>query len=175
MSLSRGFKCIVVALALMVSAAAQTPDVKTPDIKLPDTAPGKTLTEWLAMCKAPNVEQMTKWNTAHVAEEIFKFAPADRLAKDDFKDCSESGGYRVVEVTETKPDHVTALVVAGKTDSWYDLTMVLFKQRQSRRASGWGLQPPSEATLPKDLSDRDDSDINAHADKLAKAGFYQGS
>jgi hypothetical protein len=26
---------------------------QTPDVKLPDTAPGKTLTEWLAMCKAP--------------------------------------------------------------------------------------------------------------------------
>ena len=169
-----GFKCIVVALALMVSVAAQTPDVKPPDIKLPDTAPGKTLTEWLAMCKSPNMEQMTKWNTAHVAEEIFKFAPADRLAKDDFKDCSESGGYRVVEVTETKPDRVTALVVAGKTDSWYDLTMVLDKQD---KIIGVGLGPaaPSEATLPKDLSDAAmTSDINAHADKLAKAGLLSG-
>ena len=169
MTLSGGLKCIVVALALVVSAAAQTPDVK-----LPDTAPGKTLTEWLALCKAPNLEQMTKWNTAHVAEQIFKFAPADRLAKDDFNDCTESGGYRVAEVTENKPDRVTALVVAGKTDSWYDLTMVLDKQDKIA-GIGVGPAPPSEATLPKGLSDAAmTSDINAHADKLAKAGLVSG-
>jgi hypothetical protein len=57
------FRGIVIALVLVASSAGQTPD-----IKLPDTAPGKTLTEWLAMCKAPNLEQMTKWNTAHVSE-----------------------------------------------------------------------------------------------------------
>ena len=169
MTLASRFKCIVVALVLVVSAAAQTPD-----IKLPDTAPGKTLTEWLAMCKAPNLEQMTKWNTAHVSEQVFKFQPADKLAKDDFKDCSESGGYRTVEVKDSKPDRVTALVATDKTEAWFDLTMVLDKQE---KIIGVGLGPaaPSEATLPKDLSDTAlTSDINSHADKLAKAGLLSG-
>jgi CubicO group peptidase (beta-lactamase class C family) len=174
MILSAGFKCIMAALALIVSAAAQTPDIKQPDIKLPDTAPGKTLTEWLAMCKSPNLEQMTKWNTAHVAEEIFKFAPADKLAKDDFNDCTESGGYRVAEITEAKPERVTALAATNKTEAWFNITMVLDKQGKIIGV-GLGPAPPSEATLPKDLSDAAlTSDINAHADKLAKAGLVSG-
>lgn len=169
MTLSGGSKCIVVALALVVSAAAQTPDVK-----LPDTAPGKTLAEWLAMCKSPNLEQMTKWNTAHFAEQIFKFASADRLAKDDFKDCSETGGYRVAEVTDSKPDRVTALVVTNKTEAWFDFNLVLDKQEKIIGLGG-GPSVPPEATLPKDLSDTAlTSDINAHADKLAKAGLLSG-
>ena len=126
MSFSAKLRSVAITFLLTSLSFAQTPDVK-----LPDTAPGKTLTEWLALCKSPNLEQMTKWNTAHVAEQIFKFAPADRLAKDDFNDCTESGGYRVVEITEnSKPDRVTALVVAGKTDAWYDLTLVLDKQEK---------------------------------------------
>ena len=45
----------VVTVGLAVSSSAQTPSVK-----LPDTAPGRLMTEWLAMCQAPNVEQMKK-------------------------------------------------------------------------------------------------------------------
>src|SRR6476646_2917139 len=165
MSFSAKLRSVAITFLLASLSFAQTPDVK-----LPDTAPGKTLTEWLAMCKSPNLEQMTKWNTAHVAEEIFKFAPADRLAKDDFNDCTESGGYRVAEVTEAKPDRVTALAVTNKTEAWFNITMVLDKQD---KIAGIGLGPaaPSEATLPKDLSDAAmTSHINAHADQLAKDG-----
>lgn len=169
MALLRGLGSIVVALVLAVSVTAQTPDTK-----LPDTAPGKTLAEWLAMCKSPNLEQMTKWNTAHFAEQIFKFAPADRLAKDDFNDCSETGGYRVAEVTDSKPDRVTALVVTNKTEAWFDFNLVLDKQEKIIGLGG-GPSVPPEATLPKDLSDATlTSDINAHADKLAKAGLLSG-
>jgi len=169
MSFSAKLRSVAITFLLTSLSFAQTPDVK-----LPDTAPGKTLTEWLALCKSPNLEQMTKWNTAHVSEQVFKFAPADRLAKDDFNDCIESGGYRVAEVTEAKPDRITALAVTNKTEAWFSITMVLDKQD---KIAGIGLGPaaPSEATLPKDLSDAAmTSDMNAHADKLAKAGLVSG-
>src|SRR5689334_24502740 len=78
MTLSGGFKRIMVTLALAVSAAAQTPDVKLPDIKLPDTAPGKTLSEWLAMCKSPNLEQMTR-SEEHTSELQSQFHLVCRL------------------------------------------------------------------------------------------------
>src|SRR6516162_2648948 len=107
-------RAIVLSLALAISATAQTTSAK-----LPDTAPGRLMSEWLAMCAAPKAEQFAKWDAEHYSDRIFKFMPADRLVKSDLEDCSDSGSYRVVEVTDSKPDQIDLQVVSNRTDVWF--------------------------------------------------------
>jgi CubicO group peptidase (beta-lactamase class C family) len=149
---------------------------QTPLIKLPETTPGKLITEWLAMCGAPNVEQFTSWSIAHYAEQVFKFVPADKIAQDDMKDCTESGGYRAVEVTDSKPDQIRLLVVSNKTDAWFYFNMV-FDPKEHDKIGGFGASPaaPPENVLPKDLSDAAlAGDINSYADKMGKNDHFSG-
>jgi CubicO group peptidase (beta-lactamase class C family) len=172
MSLIGRLRASAVMLALALSSTGQT---TTP--KLPDTAPGRLMAEWLAMCSAPNLEQLTKWSAEHSSEQVLKMMPADKLAKNDLQSCSEAGGYRFVEVSESKPDRISVLVVAGKTEAWYRLTLVLDKDKQEK-VVGFGVGPaaPPETELPKDLSDAAlVSDVNSHADKLGKAGLFSGT
>src|SRR5262249_7987462 len=119
MSLMRLLTAAVTVL-LAVSSSAQTPSVK-----LPDTTPGRLLREWLAMCQAPNVEQIKKWSTEHYSEQVFKFMPPDKLAENDIKDCSESGGYRAVEVTDSKPERIKGLGGSNKTHSSVNFNTIL--------------------------------------------------
>jgi CubicO group peptidase (beta-lactamase class C family) len=149
---------------------------QTPLIKLPETAPGKLMTEWLAMCQAPKVEQFTSWSTAHYAEQVFKFVPADKIAQDDMKDCTESGGYRAVEVTDSKPDRIRVLVVSNKTDAWFNFNMV-FDPKEHDKIGGFGANPaaPPENVLPKDLTDAAlAGDINSYADTMGKNDHFSG-
>src|SRR6516164_4727367 len=161
----------VVTVGLAVSSSAQTPSVK-----LPDTAPGRLMTEWLAMCQAPNVEQMKKWSAAHYSEQVFKFMPANKLAESDIKDCSESGGYRAVEVADSKPERIKVLVVSNKTDSWFNFNLILDKEKQEK-IEDFGAAPasPPETALPKDLSDAAlISVIGAYADRMEKGDHFSG-
>ena len=161
----------VVTVVFAVSLSAQTQIVK-----LPDTAPGRLLTEWLAMCQAPNVEQIKKWSTEHYSEQVFKFMPADKLAESDIKDCSESGGYRAVEVADSKPERIKVLVVSNKTDSWFNFNLILDKEKQEK-IEDFGAAPasPPETALPKDLSDAAlISVIGAYADRMEKGDHFSG-
>src|SRR5215472_12853487 len=180
MSLARIAKWVITFLCPCVCLGqqpyAQIASVQSASIKLPETAPGKLMTEWLAMCHAPNLEQMTKWSSAHYAEQIFKFVPADRIAQDDVKDCTESGGYRAVEVTNSKPDRITVLVVSNKTDAWFNFNLI-FDPKEQDKIGGFGAGPaaPPEATLPKELTDAAlTSDIDAYADKMDRNGHFTG-
>src|SRR5215471_6594491 len=170
MSLMRLLTAAVTVL-LPVSSSAQTPSVK-----LPDTTPGRLLREWLAMCQAPNVEQIKKWSTEHYSEQVFKFMPPDKLAENDLKDCSESGGYRTVEVADSNPERIKVLVVSNKTDSWFNFNLILDKEKQEK-IEDFGAAPasPPETTLPKDLSDPAlISVIGAYADRMEKGDHFSG-
>jgi len=186
------FRLALIAIGLTLSclciAIAQTANVK-----LPDTTPGKLLAEWLAMCQAPKLEQMTAWSKEHYAEQIFKFIPPDKLGQNDLKDCTESGGYRAVEVAESKPDRIRVLVVSNKTDSWFNFNLmleskagpgkdVLEKDKQEKpdkeqKIGGFGAAPaaPPETFLPKDLSD---AALTAHlatyAGRMEAGGHFSG-
>ncbi|MGC2694639.1 MAG: serine hydrolase domain-containing protein [Candidatus Angelobacter sp.] len=165
-----GLLSVIATIFLFVTFSS----AETPGIKLPETAPGKLMTEWLSMCSAPNLEQMTKWSAEHYSDQVFKFLAADKLAQEDLKDCSESGGYRAGEVTDTKPDRMKLLAVANKTGAWFTFNLVLNKEE---KIDGFNLGPaaPPEAALPKDLSDAAIvSDLNSYADKMEKAGLFSG-
>jgi CubicO group peptidase (beta-lactamase class C family) len=160
---------MVFSLALAIPATAQTTTTK-----LPDTAPGRLMGEWLAMCRAPNPEQFAKWDAEHYSDRIFKFMPADRLVKSDLEDCTDSGSYRVVEVTDSKPDQIDLQVVSNRTDVWFHLNLTLDKDN---KISGFGAAPtaPPETALPKDLSDAAvKAEIAAYANKVGKAGHFSG-
>jgi hypothetical protein len=64
------------------------------------------MTEWLALCATSKLDQLIKWSAEHYSQEVFKFIfSADKIASDDVKDCTESGGYRAVEVAySSRPD-----------------------------------------------------------------------
>jgi len=149
---------------------------QTAQVKLPDTIPGKLMGEWFSMCTAPKLDQLRKWDAEHYSEEIFKFMPADKIADSDLKECNESGGYRVVQVIDSKPDRIRALVVANKTDTWFNYNLVLDKDKAEKIAGfGGGPAAPPESALPKDLSDAAlASEINSYADKMEKAGQFSG-
>jgi CubicO group peptidase (beta-lactamase class C family) len=167
MNLIRTFTAV--AVLLMVSSARTTAGPK-----LPDTAPGHLMTEWLQMCDAPNPEQMTKWNAEHYSERVLKFISADKLAKSDIPFCSDEGGYRVVEVSESKPDRIDLLVVANKIDLWFHFNLLLDKQG---KIDGLGALPtyPPETALPKNLKDAAVvSDFSGYTDKLGQAGLFSG-
>ena len=171
MTFMRLLRAAAIAAVLATSLSSETPS-----IKLPDTAPGQLMTEWLAMCQAPKVEQMTKWNAEHYSEEVFKFIPAAKLAENDIKDCSESGGYRAVEVADSKPDRIKVLVVSNKTDSWFNFNLILDKEKQEK-IGGFGAGPasPPENLLPKDLSDAALATvIGSYADRMEKGDHFSG-
>ena len=145
-------------------------------VKLPETLPGKLMGEWFSMCTAPKLDQLRKWDGEHYSEEIFKFIPADRIAADDVKECTESGGYRVAEVIDSKPDRIRALVVSNKTDAWFNYSLALDKDKAEKIVGfGGGPAAPPENTLPKELSDAAIArEISSFADKLEKAGNFSG-
>lgn len=110
MNLLRSSRQIASLAALFSSSfcIAQTqPAAKTDSsaqssaIKMPETTPGKLFGDWLAMCSAPNLERFTKWTSEHTSSEVFKFVSAERIAKDDFKECTDTGGYRAIEVADS--------------------------------------------------------------------------
>lgn len=171
MSSSTGLKCIVITLLFASRSFTQTASVK-----LPDTLPGKLMTEWLAMCSAPSLEQLTKWSADHYSEDVFKFASAEKIAADDVKDCSESGGYRAVEVTDSTPDRLSLLVISNKTDTWSKFNLVLDKNK-GEKIGGFvsGPATPPESALPKDLSDAAITrELDSYADRMEKIGHFSG-
>jgi CubicO group peptidase (beta-lactamase class C family) len=163
----------VVAITFLLSGF---PFAQAPTVKLPDTVPGKLMGEWLSLCSAPKLEQLTKWDAEHYSDEVFKFISAEKAGSDDVKECTETGGYRVVEVLDSKPDHIRVLVVTNKTDAWSNLSLRLDKNQADKIAGfGGGPAAPPESALPKDLSDAAiASAINSSADNLEKAGQFSG-
>jgi CubicO group peptidase (beta-lactamase class C family) len=171
MNFMRWLTAAAVTVVTAVWSSAQIPSVK-----LPDTAPGRLLGEWLAMCQAPKLEQIAKWSAEHYSEQVFKFMPADKLAQNDIKDCSESGGYRAVEVADSKPERIRVLVVSNKTDSWFNFNLILDKEKQEKIA-GFGAAPasPPETALPKNLSDPElTSVLSSYADRMEKGDHFSG-
>jgi CubicO group peptidase (beta-lactamase class C family) len=163
------FRTMAFSLALAVSSMAQTTVVK-----LPDTTPGRLMSEWLALCAAPRAERFAKWDAEHYSERVFKFMPADKLVKSDLEDCSDSGSYRVAEITDSKADRIDVQVVSNKTDVWFHLSLVLDKDN---KIEGFGAAPtaPPETALPRDFSDAAvKSVITTYADRVGKAGHFSG-
>ena len=171
MSYSAGLRCIVITLLFAGSCLAESAAVK-----LPDTVPGKLMSEWLAMCNAPKLDQLTKWSADHYSEDVFKFLPAEKIAEEDVKDCNESGGYRAVEITDSKPDHLKVLAISNKTATWSNFNLVLDKNK-GEKIGGFVSGPamPPEGALPKDLSDKAiASEVDSYADRMEKNGHFSG-
>src|SRR5262249_46203982 len=132
------------------------------------------LSEWLALCQAPNLEQLRKWSAEHYAEQVFKFNPVDRLARDDLKDCTENGGYRASEISDTKPDRIKGLGMANKTGAWSVMALALDKKNKVMAFNSGPAAPPENA-LAEDLSDAALArDTGSYADKMEKSGQFSG-
>jgi CubicO group peptidase (beta-lactamase class C family) len=148
---------------------------QTSTLKLPDTVPGKLMGEWFAMCSAPKLEQMIKWTAEHTADQIFKFAPAEKIAANQVAKCTETGGYRAFEVVESKPDRLKVLVISNKESAWFNFLVAVDKAGKINGFGSGAPAAPPESALPKDLNDAGISnDIIAYADQMEKHGSFSG-
>src|SRR5512141_1167549 len=109
--------------ALLVLAAVAS--AETQSIALPDTKPGHLAGEWLKFCDAPNLEQMTKWNEATIADRILKRMSAVAIAKDDVRECQKHGGFKVAQVKISDNKRLELLAQSRKDNLWFNLLVGL--------------------------------------------------
>src|SRR5512146_973686 len=81
--------------------------------KLPDTEAGKLASGWLAQCNSPNRDALIKWNSANREEAFLKEHSAEEAADNQLRECTRQGGFDVVKVNQSAPDHIL-LTAQGK-------------------------------------------------------------
>lgn len=141
---------------------------------LPTTKAGKLLGEWMALCQAPKLEQLTKWMALNLSEQAAKRFPVQARAQQDFEFCSSNGGLRVVEVLQSAPDAVTLLAVGLKTDIWFQVRVAVDDAGKLDRAGNLPTAP-AESTMPRNLSDAALArDVQSIVAKLSQAGLFSG-
>ena len=184
MKLARFFKGAIVA-GLAVLSSSITPmqnssATQGSSVKLPDTAPGKLMAEWMANCQAPNLERMSKWSRENYSERVFKFNPAEQLAQEDFKDCTESGGYRLVEVQDSQPDRIRILAVTNKTDIWFVWGMLMEKpnpekgmqEKAGPEKESQGTNPQNQKAQTQNIQNKESQDKDKQV--TAKIDAFNG-
>ena len=140
---------------------------------MPTSKAGQLAGEWLKLCQAPDQAQMTRWLKANISDEVAsRTPPSDRLT--DFNACTVNGGFRVVDVKEPKPNAISLTLVGLKSDLWFEERVVVNDAGKMDRVT-LRLTNPTEATLPKNLSDAAiANDVNKTVAKLARIGLFSG-
>ena len=158
-------------VAVLASGLVQS--APTQSVALPSSKAGQLVGEWLKLCRAPDLTQMTKWLTANISDEVARRIPAqDRVT--DFKVCTDNGGFRVVEVTESGPRVISLEVVGLKSALWFEKRVVVNDAGKLDR-SGLRLIVPAESSLPADLSDEAIAvEVKATVSKLSGLGLFSG-
>lgn len=141
---------------------------------LPATKAGQLLGEWVSLCQAPNLEQMTKWMTLNLSAQAAMRFPAQARAQQDFEFCSSNGGLRVMEVPSSAPDAATLLSMGPNTGIWFKVNLTVDAAGKLDRA-GNSAVAPAEATMPRDLGDAALArDVHRIVAKLSHAGVFSG-
>jgi CubicO group peptidase (beta-lactamase class C family) len=154
--------------AFIPGLACSTPDA----IKLPDTPLGASTREWLRLCQAPSLEQLTQWTSANIADEVRK-APKD-IAQEDVDFCNENGGVKVGEVLNASPTNLTLKVVGEKSGIWFELSRGVNEAGRLNQARTSPTAPP-ESALPQDGSDAGIArQVRASVARLSQAGLFSG-
>jgi CubicO group peptidase (beta-lactamase class C family) len=141
---------------------------------LPDSQPGQTLTEWLQLCNAPDLTKMAAWDSNHLSPEILKRQKAEDIAKYDLRECTDSGGFQLIEVEKSEPQKLEVLTRTRKTDLYLRMYLDL---DTDGKVAGLNFSPdsPPEAALPKDLGDAALArNLKTGVDRVAKTGLFSG-
>ena len=141
---------------------------------LPQSKPGQYFDGWLKACSSGDLAQMTKWMTDSLSERALQRDPAENRAKDDIAECTQSGGYRLVEIQKSDEKSIEGIVVGQKMNDYNRLMYALNEQGKIDRGIFFPANPP-EATLPKDLSDAAlAQEIKANVEQVARSGAFSG-
>lgn len=163
-----GFLALAALLPTLVWSAVDAP------VQLPQTPLAAATRVWLRICQAPSLERFTQWATANVADEVAKQEPPKDLAQEDFDSCTEQGGLRVIEVTESTPQQLSLKTVGMKSGIWLELSRSMNAAGKLDRLS---LLPtaPLENSLPQDLSDAGIARyVRSTVTRLSQAGLFSG-
>ena len=157
-------------LLLGIAAVANAQDA----IQLPDTKPGQLLASFSKLCDAPDVAKFRAWAEANANPEALKRIGAESMAKRIAGQCEASGGYRFLNVTNSRPGEITVLGLTRKTNVYVSVRMAATPEGKLRGIAAPPTTPP-ESGLPKDLSDGAISTfLGTYADKLSKADQFSG-
>jgi CubicO group peptidase (beta-lactamase class C family) len=140
----------------------------------PDTASAKLLQQWLAMCTTPDVATIEKWSSAHYEDAFLKRASAKEIADSDVEECTKHGGYRPVQIIESKPGEIKVLVEGIKSGVYAELEVSSKGDGKMGPIQGSPASIP-ETMLPKDLNDVVlKSEAQSSMEKLSRQGMASG-
>ncbi|MFL6604018.1 MAG: serine hydrolase domain-containing protein [Steroidobacteraceae bacterium] len=145
-----------------------------PATQMPSTKPGQLMADWMKLCGAPNLQQMTGWVTANLSEAALTREPANSQARWYREFCTINGGLRVTEVSQPAANSISLLMVSSKSRLWFNMELTANDAGKLDQAS---ISPttPAESALPKDLSDAVIArEVSSTVAKLSKAGLFSG-
>ena len=141
--------------------------------KLPDTDAGKLASEWLALCNAPSHEALAKWNAAHREEAFLKQHSADEIADNQLHLCAPQGGFNVLKVDNSAPDHILLTAQGKKSGVFWALEFGV----RNGKLGGVGFRPADipDSALPSDVSDAAvKKEVESTVARLSRAGLFSG-
>jgi CubicO group peptidase (beta-lactamase class C family) len=141
--------------------------------RLPDTEAGKFASEWLAQCNAPSRDALIKWNAANREEAFLKEHSAREVADTQFRECTQHGGFEVLKVNQSTPDHILLSAKGKKSGVFLGLE---FGTRNGK-LGGIGFRPADipNSALPSDVSDTAvKKEVESTVAHLSSAGLFSG-
>jgi CubicO group peptidase (beta-lactamase class C family) len=165
---------VAVSLIVMVWSSALAQSTEAQKSALPSTKAGQTVGEWIKLCRAPNLDQMTNWQSAKLSDAGAKDEPAQDRAHEDFELCTLNGGFRVAAVTQSDPNTISLALVGLRSGIWFKQWLVVDGTGTLEEASRFPMAP-AESTLPKDLSDAAiGREVKRTVAKLSGLGLFSG-
>jgi CubicO group peptidase (beta-lactamase class C family) len=141
--------------------------------QLPQTETGKLASEWLALCNAPNHDALAKWNAANREEAFLKEHSADEVADTQLQECTQQGGFDVVKVNESAPDHLQLTAKGKKSGIFLGLEFRV----SNGKLGGIGFRPAEipDSALPSDVSDAVvKKEVESTVARLSGSGLFSG-
>lgn len=166
----RMWTAVLVGLLLLPGLAV----AQAGQVNWPDTPPSKLFQQWLANCETPDLSRMEEWAATHYEEQFVKRLGAKRIGEEDFRECSQHGGYRAVQIVNTSADELTVLVQGIKSGIYVEYGT---SAKDGRLSPFRGLpgSPPESSFAPTDLTDAGvQAAAEASVGALGKLGLASG-
>ncbi len=141
--------------------------------QLPQTEAGKLASGWLAQCNAPNRDALIQWNASNREEAFLKEHSADEVADNQLRECTQQGGFDIVKVNDSAPDHILLTGKGKKSGVFLGLEVATKNGKLSRI----GFRPADipDSALPSDVSDAAvKKEVESTVARLSGAGLFSG-
>lgn len=165
---------VVFALAVFALAPPAHGQDKDSATVPSETPAGQLLAEYLDLCSAPALDRLTAWNAAHVSPRILTRWDAASLARDDVRQCTQSGVFQVNRVLASEPDHIEILAVSPRSGAWLTVRLGLDEDGRIIRRGVRPHEPPESAlpAVPDEATLARLVEVRTAA--LAEAGVFSG-